>query len=61
MENEGCMPVIHFQILRITEYIDMLKDAQPTTYMYDIPITVEPLLSGQSGTYYCPYLRNVHN
>ena len=55
------MPVIHFQILRITEDIDMLKDDQPTKYMHDIPITVEPLLSGQSGTYYCPYLRNVHN
>ena len=25
------------------------------------PPTVEPLLSGRSGTYYCPYLRNVRN
>ena len=26
-----------------------------------ITTTVEPLLSGRSGTYYCPYLRNVRN
>ena len=53
-------------------YMSNISIQATVTYLYlpivTIPaifiaiiITVEPLLSRWSGTYYCPYLRNVHN
>ena len=60
--NNFCSPVVYTRIQEDCSLaLNGLYNKHNIRLITEQPHTVEPLLPGQSGTYHCPYLRNVRN